>query len=267
MMTEAQEEFFKSLCAPFPPEQVRSIAKSGRTLSYITSRMLFNRLDDVAGPDGWFPTYRMNADGLTCALNIKVPVADGEFLWMFKEDGGGFAGMSSDEDNEKSGYSDAVKRAGACWGIGRYLYRDGVPAYLGEQEPPPLPVQQPAPQRPQQQPAQQRPPQRPGTPVQRPSPQQTSRPPQQGNYDNFKPPTKPGKGPYAWLMNLEKVFGGGLVKRAASLAASFGMKERTDAWDEYELETVSWALIDEIKTYDNYSGQFDHLEDPRPPEA
>jgi hypothetical protein len=38
--------------------------------------------------------------------------------------------MSDEGDDDKSGFSDAFKRAGVKFGIGRYLYRDGVPGWV-----------------------------------------------------------------------------------------------------------------------------------------
>jgi putative DNA primase/helicase len=44
-----------------------------------------------------------------------------------KCDAGGYAGMADSGDDDKSGYSDAFKRAAVKFGVARYLYRDGVP--------------------------------------------------------------------------------------------------------------------------------------------
>jgi hypothetical protein len=40
--------------------------------------------------------------------------------------------MSDSGDDDKSGYSDAFKRAAVKFGVARYLYRDGVPAFVQE---------------------------------------------------------------------------------------------------------------------------------------
>jgi hypothetical protein len=40
--------------------------------------------------------------------------------------------MSDSGDDDKSGFSDAFKRAAVKFGIGRYLYRDGVPRFVQE---------------------------------------------------------------------------------------------------------------------------------------
>ena len=49
---------------------------------------------------------------------------------LTKSDAGGYAGMSDSGDDDKSGFSDAFKRAAVKFGIGRYLYRDGVPRFV-----------------------------------------------------------------------------------------------------------------------------------------
>jgi hypothetical protein len=54
---------------------------------------------------------------------------------LTKSDAGGYAGMSDSGDDDKSGYSDAFKRAAVKFGAARYLYRDGVPAFIQERAP------------------------------------------------------------------------------------------------------------------------------------
>lgn len=121
-------DIFKALAAPFPKDQERSRNQGGMTLTYITARAVMNRFDEVAGPENWWPRYEETKDGIRCAVTLRLP--DGREVT--KEDGGGFATTMKDEDNvEKSGFSDALKRAGVVWGVGRYLYKDGVPRFEG----------------------------------------------------------------------------------------------------------------------------------------
>jgi hypothetical protein len=61
-----------------------------------------------------------------CRLTIRLP--DGTTLT--KSDAGGYAGMPDSGDDDKSGFSDAFKRAAVKFGVGRYLYRDGVPRFV-----------------------------------------------------------------------------------------------------------------------------------------
>jgi hypothetical protein len=67
---------------------------------------------------------------------------------LTKADAGGYAGMPDQGDDDKSGFSDAFKRAAVKFGVGRYLYRDGVPTFVKERDPVlahPSPIAEPAP--------------------------------------------------------------------------------------------------------------------------
>jgi hypothetical protein len=126
------DDLFAALAAPFDPSEVKSRAsKGGGQLYYTTARTVDNRLDQVVGPANWWPAYREGKDGthVVCALTIRLP--DGREV--SKEDAGGAQGMGDEGDDDKSMFSDARKRAAFCWGIGRYLYRDGVPAFVADQ--------------------------------------------------------------------------------------------------------------------------------------
>ena len=121
-------EIFAALAAPFPRHEVKErTGHGGQKLRYITGRMVMNRLDEVLGPENWRPEYEETRDGkgLKCRLWIRI---GGD--WLAKEDGGGYAEMKQADDTEKSGYSDALKRAAVVYGIGRYLYGDGMPDYV-----------------------------------------------------------------------------------------------------------------------------------------
>ena len=103
--------------------------QGGRQLQYITARTVMNRLDDVLGPANWWDEYLPQENSVICRLTIRLP--DGTTLT--KSDAGGYAGMSDSGDDDKSGFSDAFKRAAVKFGVGRYLYRDGVPRFVREQ--------------------------------------------------------------------------------------------------------------------------------------
>ena len=119
-------EIFAKLSAPFDSNEVRERPGGrGSMLKYITARTAMNRLDTVLGPEKWEDTYTETRDGFMCRLTITLP--DGSKV--SKMDGGGFADMPEEDNCEKSGYSDAFKRVCVKFGIGRYLYRDGVPRF------------------------------------------------------------------------------------------------------------------------------------------
>ncbi len=89
----------------------------GMVLAYITNRAIQNRLDDVCCPENWrneFREWRVGENhGVLCGISIRI----GE-EWVTKWDGA----ENTDIESVKGGLSDAMKRAGVQWGIGRYLY-------------------------------------------------------------------------------------------------------------------------------------------------
>ena len=113
---------FAGLAAPFAPDEVewrlqQAGEKNGRiwcrTLPYLTSRSVMDRLDLVVGPGYWKTDLRESERGMLCGLSLKI---DGE--WVTKWDGSDF----TDIEPFKGGVSGALKRAAVSWGIGRYLY-------------------------------------------------------------------------------------------------------------------------------------------------
>jgi hypothetical protein len=83
-------------------------------LPYITNRAIMARLDEVCGPENWQNEFKEGPQGgVLCGLSIRV---NGE--WIRKWDGA----ENSDVESVKGGLSDAMKRAGYQWAIGRYLY-------------------------------------------------------------------------------------------------------------------------------------------------
>jgi len=135
------------LAAPFDPFDIewriqQAGDKNGRkwaiVLAYVNNRAIMERLDEVFGIGGWQNEYQPCADGsIICGLKCKVGDE-----WITKFDG---ADKTSIEAT-KGGLSNAMKRAGVQWGIGRYLYRlestfvtleagesdnpDNIPAYV-----------------------------------------------------------------------------------------------------------------------------------------
>ena len=108
---------------PFPEKDINWRVQScgisngkpwAMVLAYIDSRAVMDRLDDVAGTENWQDEVNSLENGKTfCKLSIKI---DNE--WVTKT---GVAGETNIEA-AKGGASDALKRAGVKWGIGRYLY-------------------------------------------------------------------------------------------------------------------------------------------------
>jgi len=86
----------------------------GMCLAYVTARAIQDRLDDVCGAENWQNDFKEAPQGgVLCGISIWV-----NDRWVIKWNG-------SDNTNieaVKGGLSGAEKRAGAEWGIGRYLY-------------------------------------------------------------------------------------------------------------------------------------------------
>ena len=75
-----------------------------------------DRLDDVVGPENWTNDFTESPNGgVLCTLGIRVD----EDAWVYKTDGAD----NTEIERVKGGLSNAMKRAGVQWGIGRYLYR------------------------------------------------------------------------------------------------------------------------------------------------
>jgi hypothetical protein len=113
------------LAAPFDPGEVKTRPQGRIQLSYVTARTVMNRLDNVLSPENWWDSYLPMDNSVLCTLTIRLP--DGSTV--SKQDAGGYAGMTDQGDDDKSGYSDSFKRAAVKFGVGRYLYRDGVPSF------------------------------------------------------------------------------------------------------------------------------------------
>ena len=84
-------------------------------LLYKTARTDANVLDEVIGQFNWQCEFREVNGVVYCGIGIKEPTTK---EWVWKWD----AGSSGNFEEEKSTASDAFKRAGFKWGIGRELY-------------------------------------------------------------------------------------------------------------------------------------------------
>lgn len=93
-------------------------------LLYKDARVDMAILDETVGQDNWQNKFYEHKGILFCSLGIntnhKNPSADDRWIW--KDD----AGTESNTEAEKGNASDARKRAGFAWGIGRELYTSPV---------------------------------------------------------------------------------------------------------------------------------------------
>jgi len=120
------------LSADTPASEVKqrpAPGSSGKTLSYIDARFVFDRLDEAVRPENWQNRFERDSKGiLRCGIGINIEVghSDGPPTteWIWKWDTGD---MSNIEGN-KGEHSDAIKRSGVLWGIARDLYEERGPA-------------------------------------------------------------------------------------------------------------------------------------------
>ena len=110
-------ELLYKLAQPFNPAHVHfrvgattKDKSKGIALAYLDARHIMHRLDTVVGPENWQNRYPFAG---CCEIGICL---DGNWIW--KANGAG----ETDVEGEKGQYSDAFKRAGVVWGMGRYLY-------------------------------------------------------------------------------------------------------------------------------------------------
>lgn len=261
----AYPEIFAALAAPFDPKEIKYLPKGGRQLPYITARSVMNRLDAVLGPENWEDRYMesyKDGAGVMCTLKIQIPskVKDHFTETIEKVGAGGFAGMADLGDNYKSGFSDAFKLAAVKFGIGRYLYEDGVVDFAAEGGPSvdlekvPTRNTPSAPSR--------------ATEAPRGLPEPSS-----GGFDNFRKPTF-GKAMFPWVKNLEKHYQVELLRlitnkekdetgREKGWAYQVGAGWKMADWTEDQVSDVADKVIEYLKTVPTYKGEFDHQASPK----
>ena len=85
-------------------------------LAYKDARVDMDRLDAVCGVGHWQNEFKRDSKGiLQGGIGVFVDEIN-QWVWKWSN------GTPSDFESEKGEYSDALKRAGFMWGIGRMLY-------------------------------------------------------------------------------------------------------------------------------------------------
>lgn len=239
-------DLFAALASPFAHGEVKARqAPGGRQLQYVTARTVMNRLDDVVGPEDWWDEFFPMENSVLCKLTLRLP--DGSTVT--KADAGGYAGMADQGDDDKSGFSDAFKRAAAKFGVGRYLYRDGVPTFATGTTDGPAPgldhdVPPGGPDRPGG-----------GGPDRRPEQPPAPRP--VGN------PPRTGKALFAWVKEQESLHDVGLLKYLNNWSKLQDWPGRMVDWDESQ---VGQAYSEAIRKLQE-AGKHAATEPPIPPPA
>lgn len=224
---------YAALSAPFTSDEVRSRNAGGRQLEYITARGAMNRLDEVLGPSNWWDEYQpMGDEAVICKLTIRLP--DGTTLT--KSDVGGCSKTQDASDSEKSGFSDAFKRAAVKFGVARYLYGEGIApsvrAELARQRKAAMANATPEPREPGADDDYTPEPQ----PSHRQAPQQqpASRPAYSGN-GNGSPP-RSGKALFAWAKEQGEKNGVDVIAVINGWGKDRGLNARMIQWSDDEVK-------------------------------
>ena len=105
---------FRDLTADEIEVRVSRVTNAGvELLLYKTSRTDMDILDETVGPEFWQTDYKEFKGTLFGGIGIWC---DGQWVWKWN------AGAPSNMEAQKGEASDAMKRAGFTWGIGRELY-------------------------------------------------------------------------------------------------------------------------------------------------
>ncbi len=125
----SKEIDLSKLAEPFDEADIewrvsRAGMKNGKVfcmcLAYCTNRAIQRRLDDVCGPGNWkneaMSVHELRSGPIAIQVGISIRIND---EWITKWD----VSEPTNIEPAKGGFSGAMKRAGAQWGIGRYLYQ------------------------------------------------------------------------------------------------------------------------------------------------
>lgn len=100
--------------------KVKQVTASGAVvLLYKTARVDMDVLDETFGPENWQCKYKEIKENLYCEIGVWFEKIG---QWVWKEDCGIESRADGDGNEKKGEASDAFKRAGFKWGIGRELY-------------------------------------------------------------------------------------------------------------------------------------------------
>ena len=111
------------LAAPFPEKDLKTRpGRAGMTFTYVDSRAVQKRLDDVLGMTGWEWRVEIADVATKTVKGILTAVIDG--VTTVREDFG-VPNSAQSEEPFKESSTDALRRCGSLLSIGRYLYANG----------------------------------------------------------------------------------------------------------------------------------------------
>lgn len=116
------------LAAPFPASAIgwkpkaKEPTPDGKMpcVPYLVGHVIEERLDEVLGPDGWEDAYEP-LDGLCVLCSLRVRL--GSDRWVQRQGIGGPSKQEDAGDRLKAAETQALKRAAAKLGVGRYVAR------------------------------------------------------------------------------------------------------------------------------------------------
>jgi hypothetical protein len=231
-MTADTKAIKDALAEFFGPEEVRfkpQTLSGNRALAvaFVDARAVMDRLDKVLGVDGWQDHYDVLPSGdVVCRLSVRF---GGE--WLAKVDVGNPSEQKDAGDRMKAAFSDALKRAAAKWGVGRYLYR--LPSSWCDYDP-----QRKQFVRPPQLPAwalpggSQKAPSKPAEAEKAPQPQPTAEAPQKPT------PAKPSRP--EWAIDLTKALNDHGIP-AADLLERYQVKRLGELPPEHHKDALQWV--------------------------
>ena len=309
-MIQEQLDFWHALLAPFQDHELSQVPRGGKTLTYLDKRAIENRLDTVCGSQGWWNEFKATDRGMICTIHILVPIDKRDpgygdsftWTWIAKSDGGGAEGMVKkagveDEDNDfKSEATNAFRRAAQdAWGIGRYLYKKGMPGWLDPSnmplEPGPANVvgtgktdypecndtgvferrdQRPTTGRHRDVPVES--PEADKMPVSaidaKPLFERTPREHLAKSVNDPFPAPEPvvpiqlprnGRRAFGWAKEMERTFDIRIIQGMIVNAKDLGWSETIRDWDAHQTKTICLGVAAHLMTTPKYAGQFNHL--------
>lgn len=119
-LTAALSEPFPADSVKWKPQNISNKGDRAMAVPYVDARAIQDRLDQVVGVGGWQDDYTVlpGESSVVCKLTV-----DFGGRWVAKMDVGSTSDQPDVGDRMKAAFSDALKRAGVKFGIGRYLYR------------------------------------------------------------------------------------------------------------------------------------------------
>lgn len=100
---------------PFKWKVQTANSYAAKCVAFIDARDVQEKLDLVCGAENWQVKYGMVNGNMFASIGIYNDTLK---EWVWKSD----CGTESNVEKEKGEVSDAFKRAGVAWGIGRFLY-------------------------------------------------------------------------------------------------------------------------------------------------